>query len=114
ARTPAARDHSRAGPVGRPRVGLRQEGELGVVQQRRVMNGERRDNQDLAPRRARSLEMQQLAERLVEGDFDLGLGNVPGRLLVALRDSQEQLAGRGEPSGEGRVSERTEWVPEPA
>ena len=48
------------------------------------------------------------------GDLRHRFGDVPRRLLVALGDAQEELAGSGEASRERQVDERAEGMPEPA
>jgi hypothetical protein len=58
--------------------------------------------------------MQQVAERLFEDDLDLGLADVPLRLLVAPGEAQEQVArGRHAPRHR-QVRPGAERVPEPA
>jgi hypothetical protein len=97
-----------------------------VAQQRRMVAGERRHQEHtriVAARFQRAAEMHQLAERLVELDdrihrdalaVDDGAVDVPGRLLVALRDAQEKLARSGDAARHRRVAERAERVAEPA
>jgi len=60
------------------------------------------------------LEMDQLAEGLVECDLDGGALDVPLRLLVAPRQPQEQITRGGDPTRQRQVDEGAERVPEPA
>ncbi|MNC95009.1 hypothetical protein D3C83_120110 [compost metagenome] len=58
--------------------------------------------------------MQQLAEGLVERDFDVGVLDAPRRLLVALREAQEHIVGGGKLSGERRLRPGHEGIGKPA
>ncbi len=117
------RDVARVDPVGDVDLVGRQQRAHRVAQQRRVVAGERRDDQD---RRfllqlgddlrlvAVALEAEQPAEGLVQhrlfddghlGAVDGDLGDAEGRLVVALPQPVEQLVPGGDVVGAGQLGE---------
>jgi len=93
---------------------LGEKGPHGVADQRGVVTGKRRDDQDAMLLGRLLLEVHELAERLVERHFELDAFQVPLRLLVAPGEPQEQVAGCGQALGERQVDERAEGMAKPS
>jgi hypothetical protein len=60
------------------------------------------------------LEMDKLAEGLVERQLDLGFPDVPLRFLVAPGQAQKEIAGGSDAPRHGQVGPGAEGVAEPA